>query len=79
MLLAVKGILMMSITVTWEITRISYFQRFLEIGFEVSACTNSVYQAYLLPLLKHLGTRLRQYVDHRYADGLCYHVCYCLY
>ena len=33
-------------------------QRFLEIGFEISACANSVYQAFLLPLLKRLGTRL---------------------
>jgi len=32
-------------------------QRFLEIGFEISASANSVYQAFL-PLLKHLGTRL---------------------
>jgi len=26
--------------------------------FEISACANSVYQAFLLPLLKRLGTRL---------------------
>ena len=32
-------------------------QRFLEIGFEISACANSVYQAFL-PLLNRLGTRL---------------------
>ena len=30
----------------------------MEIGFEISACANSVYQAILLPLLKRLGTRL---------------------
>jgi len=35
-------------------------QRFLEIGFEISACANSVYQAFLLPLLKRLGTRLHK-------------------
>ena len=33
-------------------------QRFLEIGFEISACANNVYQAFLLPLLKRLSTRL---------------------
>ena len=33
-------------------------QRFLEIGFEISACANSVYQAFLLSLLKRLGSRL---------------------
>ena len=39
-------------------------QRFLEIGFEISACANSVYQAFLLPLLKRLGTRLGEKVNH---------------
>ena len=38
--------------------RLPIFHRFLEIGFEISACANSVYQAFLLPLLKRLGTRL---------------------
>jgi len=33
---------------------------FLEIGFEIGACANSVYQAFLLPLHKRLGTRLTQ-------------------
>ena len=33
-------------------------QIFLEIGLEISTCANSVYQAFLLPLLKRLGMRL---------------------
>ena len=49
---------MYNVTVTRKITRISYVPRFLEIGFEISACPNSVYQAFLLPVLKCLGTRL---------------------
>jgi len=42
------------------------FQRFLEIAFEISACANSVYQAFLLPRLKRLGTRLSQVVCINY-------------
>ena len=37
-------------------------QRFLEIGFEISTCANSVYQAFLLPFLKRLGTRLSSHI-----------------
>jgi len=32
--------------------------------FEISACTSSVYQAFLLPLLKRLGTRLIIHVNY---------------
>jgi len=31
--------------------------RYVIDGFEISACANSMYQAFLLPILKRLGTR----------------------
>jgi len=46
-------------------------QRFLEIGFEISACANSVYQAFLLPLLKRLGTRLASCIQWSSMNFIC--------
>ena len=47
-------------------------QRFLEISFEISACANSVYQAFLLPLLERLGMRLQPTIPKVHMWGSKY-------